>query len=287
MASRSLFGAIDAALVEGRPVALVTIVRAQGSTPQRVGARMLVYEDGTLAGTIGGGCYEQDAAGKARLALTTGRPALIHYDLNDDFAEEQGLVCGGQMDVFIDPLLPVARVCVVGAGHVGFHVARLSSLVGFRVTVVDDRTAFADPARFPDAERVEVAEIPDWIARSDLSPRDCLVVVTRGHREDLSALRAAVATPAGYVGLIGSRAKIARLYGLLEAEGLSRDALEGVHAPIGFDIGAVSPEEIAVSIVAELVAFRRGKLGSRSASADATAHEPPRQLKWAPPRRIG
>lgn len=287
MAGRSLFGAIDTALLEGRPVALVTIVRAQGSTPQRVGARMLVYEDGTLAGTIGGGCYEQDAAGKARLALTTGRPTLIHYDLNDDFAEEQGLVCGGQMDVFIDPLLPVARVCVVGAGHVGYHVARLASLVGFRVTVVDDRTAFADPTRFPDAEGVEVAEIPDWISRSDLSPRDCLVVVTRGHREDLSALRAAVKTLAGYVGLIGSRAKIARLYGLLEAEGLSRDVLDAVHAPIGFDIGAVTPEEIAVSIVAELVAFRRGKLASRGSAGDTSAAELPRQLKWAPPRRIG
>lgn len=287
MSSRSLFGAIDAALAEGRPVALVTIVKAQGSTPQRVGARMLVYEDGSLAGTIGGGCYEQDAAGKARLALTTGRPSLVRYDLNDDFAEEQGLVCGGQMDVFIDPLLPVARVCVVGAGHVGFHVARLSSLVGFRVTVVDDRTAFADAARFPDADRVEVAEIPTWIAESTLSSRDCLVIVTRGHREDLGALRAAVATSAGYVGLIGSRAKIARLYDLLEAEGLSRDTLDAVHAPIGFDIGAVTPEEIAVSIVAELVAFRRGKLTPRVAFGQESAQAPPRPLKWAPPRRIG
>jgi len=277
MAERSLFGAIDAALSEGRPVALVTIVRAQGSTPQRVGARMLVFEDGLTLGTIGGGCYEQDAAGKARLALTTGRSSLAHYDLNDDFAEEQGLVCGGQMDVFIDPLLPVPRVCVVGAGHVGFHVAHLAATVGFAVTVVDDRTAFADPARFPAAERVEVAEIADWIAGADLTSRDYLVVVTRGHREDLAALRAAVSTPAAYIGLIGSKAKIARLYGLLEDEGVSRAVLEGVHAPIGLDIGAVTPQEIAVSIVAELVAHRRGKIG-------AEANAP---LRWAPPRRTG
>ncbi len=274
MSGRSLFGAIDAALAEGRPVALVTIVRANGSTPQRVGARMLVYEDGQTAGTIGGGCYEQDAAGKARLALTTGRPTLVHYDLNDDFAEEQGLVCGGQMDVFIDPLRPVSRVCVIGAGHVGYHVAHLATLVGFSVTVVDDRTAFADPARFPGVDRVEVAEIPDWIAAADLTPRDYLVVVTRGHREDLAALRAAVATRAAYVGLIGSKAKIARLYELLEADGVPRPSLEAVHAPIGLDIGAVTPEEIAVSIVAELVAHRRGKLGTAAMGP----------MRWTPPR---
>jgi xanthine dehydrogenase accessory factor len=277
MAERSLFGAIDAALTEGRPVALVTIVRAQGSTPQRVGARMLVFEDGAILGTIGGGCYEQDAAGKARLALSTGRSTLAHYDLNDDFAEEQGLVCGGQMDVFIDPLLPVPRVCVVGAGHVGYHVAHLAATVGFAVTVVDDRTAFADANRFPTAERVEVAEIPDWIASADLTPRDYLVVVTRGHREDLAALRAALSTQAAYVGLIGSKAKIARLYGMLEAEGVSRAVLEAVHAPIGLDIGAVTPQEIAVSIVAEIVAHRRGRLGD-----GATA-----PLRWMPPRRTG
>jgi xanthine dehydrogenase accessory factor len=277
MAERSLFGAIDAALAEGRPVALVTIVRAQGSTPQRVGARMLVFEDGRILGTIGGGCYEQDAAGKARLALSSGRSTLAHYDLNDDFAEEQGLVCGGQMDVFIDPLLPVPRVCVVGAGHVGYHVAHLAATVGFAVTVVDDRTAFADPARFPTAERVEVAEIPEWIASAQLTPRDYLVVVTRGHREDLAALRAAVSTSAAYIGLIGSKAKIARLYALLEDEGVARAALEGVHAPIGLDIGAVTPQEIAVSIVAEIVAHRRGRI-------DGTAVSP---LRWAPPRRTG
>lgn len=282
MPGRSVFGAIDAALAEGRPVALVTIVRALGSTPQRVGARMLVYEDGTILGTIGGGCYEQDAAGKARLAIATGRSSLVHYDLNDDFAEEQGLVCGGQMDVFVDPLLPIPRLCVMGAGHVGVQVARLAAQVGFSVTVVDDRTAFADPARLPGADRVDVAEIPQWIETAALTPRDYLVIVTRGHREDLAALRAAAACEAAYVGLIGSRAKIARLYTLLEEEGVSRAALDAVHAPIGLDIGAVTPEEIAVSIVAEVVAHRRGKLAARG-----TGDQPPSvaSLRWSPPPR--
>lgn len=264
---RSLFGVIDEALAAERPVALVTIVRAQGSTPQRVGARMLVFDDGTILGTIGGGCYEQDAAGKARLALATGRTSLVRYDLNDDFAEERGLVCGGQMDVFIDPVLPVPRVYVLGAGHVGRHAAALASLVGFDVTVVDDRPSFANPAHFPAGVGVEVADIPEWLTTAAVSTRDCLVIVTRGHREDLATLREAVRRPAAYIGLIGSRAKVARLYAILEAEGVDRAALEVVRSPIGLDIGAVTPEEIAVSIVAELVAHRRGKLAEANAGA--------------------
>jgi xanthine dehydrogenase accessory factor len=275
----SLFGLVDETLGRGEAVAMVTVVRAQGSTPQRVGARMLVFEDGRTIGTIGGGCYEQDACGKARLALQTGRPLLAHYDLNDDFAEEQGLICGGQMDVFIEPVAPTPRVCIVGAGHVGYHTAQLAATVGFRVVVVDDRASFADPARFPAAERVDVADIPEWLRTADLGPRDYLVIVTRGHREDLDALRAALDRETAYLGLIGSRAKIARLYARLGEDGLDAARLTHVHAPIGLDLGAVSPEEIAVSIVAELIAHRRGRLLARDDDASRAA----RSLQWLPP----
>jgi len=280
---RSLFGAVDEAVARGEAVALVTIVRAQGSTPQRVGARMLVYEDGRTLGTIGGGCYEQDACGKARLALQTGRPTLAHYDLNDDFAEEQGLICGGQMDVFIDPVTPTPRVCIVGAGHVGYHTAQLAATVGFRVVVVDDRASFADPSRFPTAERVDVADIPEWLRTADVGPRDYLVIVTRGHREDLDALRAALSRDTAYVGLIGSKAKIARLYARLGTEGGDRSAMTRVHAPIGLDLGAISPEEIAVSIVAELIAHRRGRLQPRTDAASPDAARAAQSLQWLPP----
>ena len=282
----SLFGAIAEAAARGESVALVTIVRAQGSTPQRVGARMVVFPDGRTLGTIGGGCYEQDACGKARLALETGRPTLAHYDLNDDFAEEQGLICGGQMDVFIDPITPTPRVCVVGAGHVGYHTAHLAARVGFRVVVVDDRASFADAARFPTAERVEVADIPEWLGRADITARDYLVIVTRGHREDLDALRAAIARDPAYLGLIGSRAKIARLYARLHAEGCDAATLARINAPIGLDIGAVSPEEIAVSIVAELIAHRRGRLAprpGRDRAADDEEARAPQPMQWLPP----
>ena len=278
----SLFGHIDEALARGQAVALVTIVRAQGSTPQRVGARMLVFEDGRTLGTIGGGCYEQDAFGKARLALQTGRSTLAHYDLNDDFAEEQGLICGGQMDVFIDPIVPTPRVCIVGAGHVGYHTAQLAAHVGFRVVVVDDRASFADPARFPTAERVDVADIPEWLRTADIGSRDYLVIVTRGHREDLDALRAAIARDTAYVGLIGSKAKIARLYARLGTE-VEPARLARIHAPIGLDLGAVSPEEIAVSIVAELIAHRRGRLQSRTGASEQDTARTAQAMQWLPP----
>jgi xanthine dehydrogenase accessory factor len=236
----------------------VTVVRAQGSTPQRAGAKMLVFPDGRMIGTIGGGCYENDAFWKAREALTTGKQQLVHYDLNDDFAQESGLVCGGQMDVHIDPLEPTPHLYIVGAGHVGWHLGRLATDAGFRVHVVDDREKFANPERFPGADEVVAERIPDWLHRAEVPPSSFVVVVTRGHTHDLEAMRSLAARDLRYLGLIGSRAKVRRIYDLLLAEGMPAECLERVHAPIGFDIGAVTPAEIAISIVAQLVAVRRG-----------------------------
>ena len=241
----------------GEPAALVTVIRSQGSTPQRAGAKMLVFGDGRIVGTIGGGCYENEAIGKARMALVDGRPALLHFELNDDFAQENGLICGGRMDVHVDPLLPDPPLFVVGAGHVGFHVARGAVEAGFRLTVVDDREKFASSERFPGAEIV-VDSIPDWLHRAEIPASAFVVVVTRGHQHDLEAMRALAARDLRYLGLIGSRAKVARISSALLKEGLPSECLERIHAPIGFDIGAVTPAEIAISILAELVAVRRG-----------------------------
>jgi xanthine dehydrogenase accessory factor len=257
--SEEVFAAAREALERGDRVALVTIVRTQGSTPQRLGAKMLVYADGRTVGTIGGGCYEHDALGKARQAMASGRATLASYELSDDLASETGLICGGRMDVFIDPLEPTPRLYVIGAGHVGFHLARAARDVGFRLTVVDDRARFASPDRFPDAELV-VEPIPEWLNRTEIPASAFVVIVTRGHRYDLDALRALAARDLRYLGLIGSRAKVARLFDALAAEGLPADSLRRVHAPIGLDIGAVTPAEIAVSILAEIIAVRRGKL---------------------------
>jgi xanthine dehydrogenase accessory factor len=239
-------------------VALVTVVRARGSTPQRAGAKMLVFADGRTIGTIGGGCYENDAFWKARDALRTGRQQLLHYDLNDDFAQENGLVCGGQMDVHIDPLEPTPHLYVVGAGHVGWHLAKLAADADFRVSVVDDREKFANRERFPSAHDVVAEPIPDWLMRAAIEPSAFVVVVTRGHTHDLDAMRELVGRDLRYLGLIGSRAKVRRIYDLLLDEGVPAGQLERVHAPIGLDIGAITPAEIAVSIMAELIAVRRG-----------------------------
>ena len=219
---------------------------------------MLVFADGRTIGTIGGGCYENDAFWKAREALATGRPALLHYELNDDFAQENGLVCGGQMDVHIDPLEPTPRLFIVGAGHVGWHLGRLAVDAGFRVHVVDDREKFANAERFPGAEAVVAEPIPEWLHRTDIPASAYVVVVTRGHTHDLDAMRLLAARDLKYLGLIGSRAKVSRIFARLLEEGMPPECLSRVHAPIGLDIGAVTPAEIAISIVAELVAARRG-----------------------------
>jgi xanthine dehydrogenase accessory factor len=253
------------AMKRGEAVALVTIVRARGSTPQRVGAKMLVFADGRTIGTIGGGCYENDAFWKARDALTTGRSALLHYELNDDFAQENGLVCGGQMDVHIDPLSPTPQLYIIGAGHVGFHLARTAEEAGFRVSVVDDREKFANPARFPTARDIVVAPLSEWLHTAEIPSSAFVTIVTRGHQHDLEAMRALAARDFRYLGLIGSRAKIARIFDALAAEGMPPECLTRVHAPIGLDIGAVTPAEIAVSIIAEMIAVRRG-VGDRTAS---------------------
>jgi len=271
--NHEIFAAIGEALTRGDEVALITIVSSNGSTPQRVGAKMLVFADGRTVGTIGGGCYENDALLKAREALRTRKAIRAKYDLNDDFAEETGLVCGGQMEVFIEPLEAPPALYVFGAGHVGYYVARLASEAGFEVHVIDDRAAFANRERFPAAAEVVVDDIPAWLSATTLPTSAYAVIVTRGHRHDLDALQALASRPLRYLGLIGSRAKVARIYEQLLAQGsITLEHLSHVHAPIGLDIGAVTPQEIAVSIVAELVAVRRGRA---TALADAS-------LRWMP-----
>ena len=264
-----VFTALAEALHRGEPVALITIVRAHGSTPQRVGAKMLVFADGRTVGTIGGGCYENDAFWKAREIIGKRRPEIVHYELTDDVAEDNGLICGGQMDVFIEPIEPAPRLFLVGAGHVAYHLGRVAAQAGFRVTVLDDREKFANRERFPDAEEIIVEAIPEWLHRAEIPASAYVVILTRGHKHDLDALRALAARDLRYLGLIGSRAKVARLYDALLAESMPGECLERVHAPVGLDIGAVTPAEIAVAIAAEMIAVKHG-------------HASPQSLRWTP-----
>src|SRR6266849_5797708 len=174
--NQEVFAAMADALDRGELAALVTIVSTTGSTPQRVGAKMLVFTDGRIVGTIGGGCYENDAFWKAKEAIKTRRPQVVRYELSDDFAQETGLICGGQMDVYIEPIEPSPELFVIGAGHVGFHLARLAAEVGFRVHVADDREKFANAERFPTAAEIVVDDIPTWIARASLPPHAYAVI---------------------------------------------------------------------------------------------------------------
>jgi xanthine dehydrogenase accessory factor len=264
--NQEVFAAVSEALDRGEPAALVTIVSTTGSTPQRVGAKMLVFSDGRMVGTIGGGCYENDAFWKAREAITNRKPQLVHYELDDDFAQETGLICGGQMSVYIEPIEPSPELYVIGAGHVGFHLANMAHEVGFRVHVVDDREKFANRERFPNAAEVVTEDIPAWVERTALPAHAYVVVVTRGHNNDLDAVRVLAPRELRYLGLIGSRAKVARISDQLLAEGMPPALLTQVHAPIGLDIGAVTPQEIAVSILSELIAVKHGKIKSRDAA---------------------
>jgi xanthine dehydrogenase accessory factor len=265
--NQEVFAALNEALERGEEVALVTIIGSTGSTPQRVGAKMLVYSDGRTVGTIGGGCYENDAFWKAREAIAARKPVTVKFDLNDDFAQETGLVCGGQMEVFIEPVEASPEVYVIGAGHVGYFVAKFAHEAGFRVHVIDDREKFASAEKFGPGFDVIVDHIPSWLEAHPLPPTAYAVIVTRGHTHDLDALRIVSRTPLRYAGLIGSKAKVRRIFDQLREEGIQPESLKAIHAPIGLDIGAITPQEIAVSIVAELIAVKHGKIAEPNVAA--------------------
>ena len=180
------------------------------------------------------------------------------------------------MEVYIEPVKQDPALYIVGAGHIAYQLASLAHNVGFRVHVIDDREKFANRERFPDAQEIVVDSIPDWLQRTALPSSSYAVIVTRGHRHDLDALRALVPRNIHYIGLIGSRAKIAKIFEVLDNEGIPSDQLQRVHAPIGLDIGAVTPQEIAVSIASELIAVKQGKMPE---AADSST---PRSLRWTP-----
>jgi xanthine dehydrogenase accessory factor len=219
---------------------------------------MLVHGDGRIVGTIGGGCLEAEMTWRARQVIETRRVEMASYDLTPDQAGEDGLVCGGRMQVFIEPIEGTPTLCIFGAGHVAQPLARMARTTGFRVEVADDRVKFANRARFPEADLVVVDSFPEAAARMTLGLNSYAVVVTRGHKGDALALEAALAVDLRFVGLLGSRPKMVHVFAELEERGVSPKALARVHCPLGIEIGAQTPEEIAVSILAEMIAVRRG-----------------------------
>jgi xanthine dehydrogenase accessory factor len=240
------------------PAALVTVVGAQGSTPQRPGARMLVLADGTIHGTIGGGCVEAEMARRARGAIENGRPFLTTYDLTPEQAGEEGLVCGGRMEVFVEPLEGTPDLAILGGGHVARPLCTLAAAAGFRVSVLDDREKYATPERFPQAAHVVAAAFEAASEALQLTPRSFVIVVTRGHKGDAVAIASCLPVKPRFIGLLGSKSKMAHVFADLLERGFSSEDLARVETPVGIEIGAETPEEIAVSIVARMIAVRRG-----------------------------
>ena len=243
---------------EGHRGALATIINVRGSIPSFHSAKMLVREDGSIAGTIGGGCVEAEVWEAAREVMKSEKPQSLTFNLNNNPKYDTGLVCGGTLEIYIEPVLPVATLYIFGAGHVAWNLYKVARLAGFDVVVTDDRESYANRERFPDARDIYADEYERVM--SQLAPNDSsyIVIVTRGHRDDMRVLRWAAETPAKYVGMIGSQRKTIAIYKELEKEGIAAEKLARVYAPVGLDIGAITPEEIAVSIVAELIALRRG-----------------------------
>ena len=236
--------------------ALATIVHTNGSIPSYESSRMLVREDGSIAGTIGGGCVEADVWAAAKEVMQKEVPRKMVFNLNHEASYDSGLICGGTLEIFVEPILPQPVVYLFGGGHVSIAVANAASAAGFGIAVVDDREAFANMQRFPMAQAVHTS-YAEAFEKIRPNASSYLIIVTRGHKEDMRVLAWAVRTEARYVGMIGSKRKVLSVYKALENEGYRAEEFARVYAPMGLDIGALSPEEIAVSVVAELIAVRR------------------------------
>jgi xanthine dehydrogenase accessory factor len=240
----------------GQRGALATIVHTNGSIPSYESSRMLVRDDGTIAGTIGGGCVEAEVWAAAKEVMHKETPRKMVFNLNNEASYDNGLICGGTLEVFVEPLLPQPQLIIFGGGHVSTAVAKAANAAGFGIVVVDDRESFANAERFPMAQEIYTS-YEDAFDKIHPNASSYLIIVTRGHKDDMRVLAWAVRTPARYIGMIGSKRKVLSVYKALENDGYRPEEFQRVYAPMGLEIGALSPEEIAISIVAELIAIRR------------------------------
>jgi xanthine dehydrogenase accessory factor len=232
----------------GQKCALATIVEVRGSIPSYETAKLLVRQDGSMIGTIGGGCVEAEVWNAAREVIQTEKPKHLTFNLGQDAAYDNGLICGGQLDVFVEPVLPIPRAFIFGAGHISKSLSKVAE--------------------------VHAAEYEEVFPNLQINETSYVIIVTRGHRDDMRVLKLAIATPARYIAMIGSKRKVLNVIRELEKEGIPRAAFERIHAPMGLNIGAVSPEEIAISVAAEMIAVRRGAVSNwRSLSMSVFADE--------------
>ena len=241
----------------GQKCAVATIVQVNGSIPSFESAKILVREDGSFLGTVGGGCVEAEVWNAAREVIETEKPRHLSFSLGQDAAYDEGLICGGQLNIFVEPVIPQPRAFIFGGGHVSKGISKIATLAGFSTSIIDNREAFANSQRFPEAEATYAEEYEDVFAKLPVNSSSYIIIVTRGHRDDMRVLRWAVNTPARYIAMIGSKRKTIAVVHELEKDGIPREAFDKVFAPMGLEIGAEMPEEIAISVVAEMIAVRR------------------------------
>ena len=254
----SIYSALSELEKNNQPAALCTVVRTQGAAPRHATSKMLVYPDGHILGSVGGGELENRVIREALETLKDGSPRLLKYSMADPSRGDPG-VCGGQVEVFVEPILPAPLLVVIGGGHVGKAVAHLARWLGFRVAVSDDRPDFCTPEAIPDADEFYPCPIAELPLRLNITPQTYLVLTTRGMTIDVPGLPALIETPAAYIGIIGSKRRWAMTAKELTEAGITEEQLACVHSPIGLEIGAETPEEIAISIMAEVLTVRNRK----------------------------
>ena len=258
----------------GQKCALATIVQVNGSIPSYESAKLLVREDGSMIGTVGGGCVEAEVWNAAREVMDTEKPRHLNFSLGQDAAYDNGLICGGQLNIFVEPVIPQPRAFIFGGGHISKSLSKVANMAGFATVIIDDREAFANASAFRKPTKSTPTSTKRVFPKLPVTSTSYLVIVTRGHRDDMRVLRWAVDTPARYIAMIGSKRKTISVVKELEKEGMPRELFERIFAPMGLEIGANSPEEIAVSVVAEMIAVRRAPDGDwRSLSKSIFAHE--------------
>jgi xanthine dehydrogenase accessory factor len=255
--NHDIYSEIARLIAAGQEAAVATVVAASGSSPREAGAKMLVRSDGSILGTVGGGNIEKDVIQQALAVMRQGKAQKIEYRLKP--GDELGMICGGDVEVFIEPVITAPRLYIFGAGHIAVPLTQMAALVGFNITVIDDREGFATAERFPASAKNITSSFATAFDNLDIDQGAFLVIVTHGHKGDEDVLAAALKTPARYIGMIGSKEKNAAVYSHLLERGYTQQDFERVHAPIGARIKAQTPAEIAVSILAELILVKSNR----------------------------
>jgi xanthine dehydrogenase accessory factor len=261
MKATSIYNEIQSSLMKGERIAIASVVKTVGAAPCGICTKMVVRADGTTYGSFSGPNIDRRVAHEALQAIKEGHTYVTHFHMDADQGEAVGS-CGATLEVFIEILRPEPRLILAGAGYVSQALSRLATQLDFRIVVVDDRRDLADPIVFGDKVQLEFGDIPQTIRELEPDEATWIVIVTRGHHLDKDALRAALETNARYIGMIGSPSKVKHIFKDLLKEGFTRSQLAQVHAPIGLDLGAETPDEIALSIAAEMVMMRKKATGA-------------------------